>query len=215
MIQFRRGTTKSWRDAKVKLAAGQPGYDKDKHKIKIGDGESNWADLPYASGLSAEEIFDSEANAQERQKNDVEDRTIITYGTDAPSESTIGKIYLQQGSNTDYVIETGINSGWFYQIYASGLMKCSGTFVIETDIADNIEGTGLYCANGTIKKNYPKQFKNVPVETVSIQGINGLSWVANKGINTTISTGLYTIISPYSINNGKYQISIQVEGIKK
>jgi hypothetical protein len=56
MIQFKRGSTASWRKNKVKLAAGQPGYDKDKHKLKIGDGESTWAELPYISGLSNEEI---------------------------------------------------------------------------------------------------------------------------------------------------------------
>ena len=50
MIQFRRGTTKSWKETKIKLAAGQPGYDKEKHQLKIGDGEHYWADLPSIGG---------------------------------------------------------------------------------------------------------------------------------------------------------------------
>ena len=92
MIQIRRGSTKSWQSTKTKLAAGQPGYDKEKHKIKVGDGEKSWSDLPYASGLFKEEIIDSEANAKAKKSKDAENSTLITYGTAAPSEDTIGQI---------------------------------------------------------------------------------------------------------------------------
>ena len=127
MIKFRRGSTKSWRSAKTKLESGQPGYDKDKHKIKIGDGEKLWADLPYASGLFAEEILDSEANAKTKKANDTENTTLITYGTAVPDEATVGQIYLQQTDDepeVDYVIEAGINVGWSYQKWKHGFAKC-------------------------------------------------------------------------------------------
>ena len=57
MIQIKRGKTKNWRKLKKVLAVGQPGYDKNKHKLKVGDGETLWKELPYASGLFAEEIL--------------------------------------------------------------------------------------------------------------------------------------------------------------
>ena len=95
MIQFRRGTTKNWRATSQKLASGQPGYDKDKHKIKVGDGNSSWVELPYATGLFEQEILDSEANAKSKLKLDKEDKTLITYGTDVPNTSTVGQVYLQ------------------------------------------------------------------------------------------------------------------------
>ena len=44
MIQLKRGKTDSWRKNRTKLSAGQPGYDKEKHKIKVGDGEHTWND---------------------------------------------------------------------------------------------------------------------------------------------------------------------------
>lgn len=50
MIQIKRGSTKSWHDTEVKLASGQPGYDKDTHQLKIGDGETLWSDLPSVGG---------------------------------------------------------------------------------------------------------------------------------------------------------------------
>ena len=214
MIQFKRGKTNSWRKDKTKLAAGQPGYDKEKHKIKIGDGITEWKDLPYASGLSAEEVFSSEKDAKDRQDlDDPYTTTIITYGTDAPNIETVGKLYLQQ-SNTDHIIEAGISNGWAYQIYSSGIMRCCGNFKIKLDVVDSIEGTSLFCDSGNFKKDYPKVFKNPPAEVVSVQSSSGIAWIANKGTNTNKSSGIYTIVSPASINNAEYVISIQVEGVK-
>ena len=212
MIQFRRGTTKSWRNTKTKLASGQPGYDKDKHKIKIGDGESSWTDLPYASGLTATEILDSEANAKNKYKQDKEDLTIITYGPEKPDKNTIGQLYLQQ-STTDHIVEAGVSNGWRYQIYSSGLMRCCGEFKVSLDITDSIEGTGLYCGNGAFKKDYPKSFKTSPAEVASVQSLNGITWVASRGMNTTTTSGAYTIISTASVNNIECVISIQAEGM--
>lgn len=213
MIQFRRGSTKSWLSTKIKLAAGQPGYDKDKHKLKIGDGRTPWSELPYVSGLTAKEILDSESSAHTRQMLDVEDKTLITYGTEAPNKNTVGQLYLQQ-SNTDYVIESGVINGWIYQIYSSGIMKCYGSFKVKLDIIDSIEGTGLYCDSNNFKKDYPKTFKQPPSEVVSVQSSNGIAWVANKGVNTTSSSGIYTVISPSTSNNVEYIINIQAEGVK-
>lgn len=213
MIQFRRGTTKSWLATKIKLASGQPGYDKDKHKIKIGDGNHLWNELPYASGLDKQEIIDSEEAAKVRYLRDKEDKTIITYGTESPTKDTVGQLYLQQ-SNTDHIIESGTADGWLYQIYSSGIMKCCGNFKVKLDINDSIEGTGLFCDSSNFKKEYPKVFKTQPSEVVSIQSSTGVAWLANKGVNTTTSSGVYTVISPTSLNNAEYIISIQVEGIK-
>ena len=214
MIQLRRGSTKSWRATKTKLADGQPGYDKNKHKIKVGDGKTLWEKLPYASGLSAEEVLDSEKNAKSRSKADAEDKTLITYGTEPPDEKTIGQVYLQQ-STTDYIAEAGIKNGWTYQIYNSGITRCCSNFKVKLDVTDSIEGTGLYCSNGNFKQNYPMSFKSQPTEVVSVQSSSGLAWLANKGINTTTSSGTYTIVSPASSNNTEYTISIRVEGLKK
>ena len=214
MIQFRRGSTKSWNKTKIKLASGQPGYDKDKHKIKVGDGETSWADLPYASGLSTKEILDSEQSAKARHNLDAEDTTLITYGTETPNEQTVGALYLQQ-STADCVIEAGVTEGWIYQIYASGIMKCYSMFKVTLDIIDNIEGTGLYCSNGSFNRNYPKAFKNPPSEAVSVQSARGLAWLASKSVNTASSSGAYTVISTTSSNNTEYTISIQVVGIKQ
>lgn len=45
--QLRRGASTTWTKNNPLLAAGEPGYEIDTHKIKIGDGTSKWKDLPY------------------------------------------------------------------------------------------------------------------------------------------------------------------------
>lgn len=46
-FQLRRGNSLIWTKNNPLLAAGEPGYELDTHKIKIGDGSSYWKDLPY------------------------------------------------------------------------------------------------------------------------------------------------------------------------
>lgn len=220
MIQFRRGTTKSWRNAKVKLAPGQPGYDKDKHKLKIGDGKTSWADLPYASGLSEREILDSEEAAKARSAKDAEDITLITYGTESPDKDTAGHVYLQQYDTepeTDYIVKSGITGIWTYQKWKSGIAKCFGVLPIETKVNTTIEGSNLF-HNDTLMKSigYPFTFKKAPVEVATIQSPGGIVWLANKTKNTETASGVYMIISPdEQMTNANYSISIQAEGLWK
>ena len=47
-IQMRRGTTAEWAAASpVILASGEPGYDSTIKSMKIGDGVTEWASLPF------------------------------------------------------------------------------------------------------------------------------------------------------------------------
>lgn len=45
--QLRRGYSSTWTKNNPLLLAGEPGYELDTHKVKIGDGTSYWKDLPY------------------------------------------------------------------------------------------------------------------------------------------------------------------------
>lgn len=220
MIQFRRGTTKSWRSTKTKLASGQPGYDKDKHKIKIGDGSTLWEDLPYASGISAKEVLDSEESAKARSTSDSEDKTIITYGKTAPDKTTVGQLYLQQYEaepEVDYVVKSGINGIWTYQQWKSGIARCCGTFTVSTDVQTDIEGTGLFHDNKKVKSvDYPISFKYIPTEVATLHSPGGIAWLASRGKNTKKASGAYIIISPdEQLTNATYSISLQVEGMWK
>lgn len=49
MIQFLRGRSTAVADANPILEAGQPLYELDTHRLKVGDGESNYTQLAYVS----------------------------------------------------------------------------------------------------------------------------------------------------------------------
>ena len=46
-IQLKRGTAARWFELNPILAAGEPGFEYDTKKLKIGDGSTAWMDLPY------------------------------------------------------------------------------------------------------------------------------------------------------------------------
>lgn len=48
LITFRKGTSSEWSSAAVVLASGEPGYEIDTGKFKIGNGASGWNNLNYS-----------------------------------------------------------------------------------------------------------------------------------------------------------------------
>ena len=54
-IQFRRGLSTSWIASNPVLEQGEPGFEVDTGKFKIGDGTSSWVQLAYAGGDFIEE----------------------------------------------------------------------------------------------------------------------------------------------------------------
>ena len=216
MIQFKRGSTNSWKKLKKPLAAGQPGYDKDKHKIKIGDGEKLWDKLPYAS-ISEEEVLDSEVNAKKRLALDPGSMAIMTYGTDGPDKNTVGQLYLQYYDaepEVDYVVESGVDGIWTYQVWRSGIAKCWGTYTLTTVVSNAFDNEYLYCDEATMTSiKYPISFRTPPSETATLKSPSGtIAWLASRSTNTEDKTGLYSIISPDKQNSKAYKITLDVKG---
>jgi len=52
-IQFKRGTAADLTALNTLLASGEPGYETDTGKFKIGDGTTAWNSLAYAAALPA------------------------------------------------------------------------------------------------------------------------------------------------------------------
>jgi hypothetical protein len=233
MIQFKRGKTASWAKQKTPLADGQPGYDKERHKIKIGDGKSSWNDLPNASGLFADEILDSEVNARNKARErtnsgllntllskvlNKEDRTIFTYGTETPDEETIGQVYLQYYDTkpeVDYIIESGVSDPWTYRIWKSGNVDCWCTYNLNTEIQEPLPGSNLFYNKVTFDAlKYPTQFKfkSKPHETATLVSNGRLSWLASLKPNTIRQSGIYHVVSYQKSDASDYYITFNVHG---
>lgn len=56
-ILLRRGTAAEWVAANPTLGVGEPGYETDTKKLKIGNGTDNWNTLPYLAGDSGEPVI--------------------------------------------------------------------------------------------------------------------------------------------------------------
>ncbi len=46
-IQLKRGKSSSWSSLNIVLNPGEPGFEIDTGKLKVGDGTTAWNDLPY------------------------------------------------------------------------------------------------------------------------------------------------------------------------
>ena len=61
-FQFRRGLAATWAKNNPSLAYGEPGFEKDTYRLKIGDGVTPWNDLEYLD-QSTEQIIWEQAEA--------------------------------------------------------------------------------------------------------------------------------------------------------
>lgn len=57
-FQLRRSTSSNWTSTNPILQSGEPGFEIDTYKLKIGDGITRWNLLPYISGSTTSYIFD-------------------------------------------------------------------------------------------------------------------------------------------------------------
>lgn len=53
IIKFKRGTSVEWSALNPLLAEGEPGYETDSHRTKVGDGVTRWNQLPYSTGATS------------------------------------------------------------------------------------------------------------------------------------------------------------------
>lgn len=63
LIRFRRDTTDNWKTNKQYVpASGEPCFDIDLNKIKIGDGKTTYENLPYINNISDDEIKEMQSD---------------------------------------------------------------------------------------------------------------------------------------------------------
>lgn len=83
-IQLRRGKAAFWTDANPVLQSGEPGFETDTRKLKIGDGSTHWRELDYFGGLHLDP-GDDDATAMEMILAHLEDPTPHSVYDDGPS----------------------------------------------------------------------------------------------------------------------------------
>jgi beta-glucanase (GH16 family) len=101
-IQWRRGTAAEWTAANPVLADGEPGWERDTQKIKVGNGTSTWSALPYftsGGGTGGGTVPQSEATLLDQWINGVSlanpatapTRTLLFNGTNGGTPDAFGR----------------------------------------------------------------------------------------------------------------------------
>lgn len=82
-IRLHRGTAAAWTASGIVLGPGEPGYELDTGKMKIGDGLHAWANLPYFSNNSGG--GDDDGTAHQELEDHINSDTPHPVYDDGPS----------------------------------------------------------------------------------------------------------------------------------
>lgn len=142
MIQFMRGTSTLVTSQNPTLQAGQPFYETDTHKLKIGDGSTAWSSLPYIGEGGSSSGASSKKYAT----------VVIGHQDSGLTESDVD--YLMSGTSADnekWRKATGWYdiSGYKYVLILPGTYDVSnlGTFYCGNSVIQGCRGTILTCSD--------------------------------------------------------------------
>lgn len=113
-IKLRRATSTEWNSINPVLRSGEPGYETDTKKLKIGDGSTVWTNLAYLGGdnvvIDFEEIQDNLSNfliaGSGISFNYDDDNDTLTI-----SSSEVSFVNISNYGNNRLLTSTGTNTG--------------------------------------------------------------------------------------------------------
>lgn len=108
-FQFKRGLASAWVKVNPTLAPGEPGYELDTGKLKIGNGQTAWNDLPYLSDAKLSEEQVAKAVEDYLAKNPIQIETDETFSAEgvAADAAAIGEKCLYVGDTSEIILTGG------------------------------------------------------------------------------------------------------------
>ena len=211
LIQFRRGIASLWTSVNTLLSAGEPGFETDKYRLKVGNGTQPWNSLLYLAGSGVPAILGG---------------TGISVFTGVGS---VGSQYYNQPNVPFYVINnTGVisisggsgisvsGSGGYYTITNTGIISISGgsgISVTESGGYYTITNTGVISISGGAGieiSGSGGHYTVINSGVVSISGGHGIEIESSGGYYTIINTGVIDIYPGSGIriehSNGYYTV---------
>lgn len=127
ILRLQRGTAADWIELDPILRSGEPGYEEDTGKFKIGDGESAWTELPYASGsdvAAAIEDHDTSGTAHEDIRALIDDKADLVAGklpaSQLPTDVMEFKGVWNASTNTPTLADGTGSPGDYYKVSVTG-----------------------------------------------------------------------------------------------
>lgn len=200
-IKLRRNTANKWEEINPVLQAGEPGFESDTKRLKIGDGVADWLNLVYASGVQSAATKLSQLEDIGVDQN-IADNELLAYNSQSAkwANKTIGELglpLLESSSNSF----AGIISAKNYELQVAAassdnmqLNFSSGEGIIKRTIsADVVFGGNSYKA-GTTKTVF--LFNDTGL-TKNISFPTGWKFIGGKPIN--MSTGKVCVLTVTSL----------------
>lgn len=129
VYQFRRGAAQEWANVNPILRQGEPGFEYDTGKLKIGNGLDSWLNLPYLSGNN-------------------EDIITVNYYFELPRIGDSSKIYRVVDNKTLYQWNSPLKT---YEVLgATGSIDPTQIPLIDGGHADSVSATKIILRNDTI-----------------------------------------------------------------
>lgn len=164
LLEFRRDTAANWTAANPTLASGEPGWETDTNKLKIGDGATAWNALGYFGGAAVSPLTTkgdvwgySTTDARvpvgaNGQVLTADSAQALSVKWQTPGAGTAGVVVLDSGSFTGGTVSTSNNTdatavtvcstaGHTYDGATAIIVEC---FAPATDTAASA-GTGIIC----------------------------------------------------------------------
>ena len=205
-IKLRRGTAAEWTASNELLQLGEPGFEKDTRKLKIGDGITLWNDLPYITPDFINIVSSgSIADLTTLQQNQIVEGTIVLT-TDG-----VRWIYSGTGSKINeasYVQLADISPAWI-QITSKPASLVGLADIATTAIGDFILATG----NNTYQVTNFAENVDDRVGQLVVAG-SGISVNYNDSLNSlTISTSGVSFVGHTHVSNDITNFNSSVSGL--
>ena len=230
LIQFRRGIASLWTSVNTLLSAGEPGFETDKYRLKVGNGTQPWNSLLYlagsgvpailaGSGISVITGVGSVGSQYYNQPNVpfyiIHNTGVISItGGDGISVSGSGGIYTI--SNTGVISITGgegisvSGSGGYYTVINTGVISITGGNGISVTGSDGdytVINTGVISitgGSGISVTGSDGVYTVINTGVIGISGGNGISVTGSDGVYTVTNIGVISISPGYGIGVSYY-----------
>lgn len=185
-IQLRRGTAAQWTSANPVLSAGEQGWESDTNKVKIGNGSTAWASLPYAITGASGTVTSITAGTG------LSGGTITTTGTIAIDTSVTADLSTAQTLTNKTLTTPTITQGQATPTFSANAYTLVAGDAGKLLLASNSSTAGTV----NIPTNASVAFATGTQITILQTGSGQLTvQAANSGTTTVYSTGA-TAASP-------------------
>lgn len=189
--QRRRQTAANWTSANPTLAAGEVGWESNTNKMKMGDGSTVWASLPYwASPAPTVKLFEFAVPIGIPSSGSIGNNGALT-GITALAQTYSGGIYLYFPANA---IAAGVAAGFYYCIMSSTTAGTIYNVVLSSGVPTVVSAPTAFATTGP--GAYVQSTAAQTALTLAIAG------------NTIGATGHLVIDNAFAISNSAQAKSV-------